>query len=280
MYVDPQGYLRGLALWWTDEVNISIFSSDKNMIDGCCSEASFSSAWHFSFVYGEPIIQLRSTMWNRILNLRRPEFIPWSIIGDLNLIGDSRDKKGKRPPPQIDRTILEKLISSCSLWELSYRRSLYTWARGNIRERLDRALINDAWSQLFPNAELFHCTRIGSDHCPLLLSLKAIPTFPKRQFRYELKWQLQEGYEAALAQGWTTDRTSSPLFCMASKLSQCRQSLKEWSKMTVGHSRQELEQLQHELQTLQLEEQIEMTLSRQEFLIDRINHLWRQDEAY
>ncbi|GLT47332.1 hypothetical protein SLA2020_210370 [Shorea laevis] len=72
----------------------------------------------------------------------------------------------------------------------------------------------------------------------------------------------------------------SPLFYMASKLSQCRQSLKEWSKLTVGNSRQELEQLQHELQTLQLEEQTEMTLSRQEFLIDRINHLWRQDEAY
>ncbi|GLT47333.1 hypothetical protein SLA2020_210380 [Shorea laevis] len=188
MYVDPQGYLGGLALWWTAKVNISIFSSDKKMIDGCCSEASFSSTWHFSFVYGEPNIQPRSTMWNRILNLRRPEFIPWLIISDLNLVGDSRDKKGKRSPPQIDRRILEELISSCSLRELSYCGSPYTWARGNISERLDRALINDAWSQLFPNAQLFHCTRIGSDHCPLLLSLKAIPTFPKRQFRYELKW--------------------------------------------------------------------------------------------
>ncbi|GLT85698.1 hypothetical protein SLE2022_038790 [Rubroshorea leprosula] len=279
IYVEPHGYSGGLALWWTDEVHISIFYSDKNMLDGCCSDADYSVSWHFSFVYGEPNVQLRQPMWSRMLNLRRPPSIPWLIMGDLNLVGECSDKKGKRPPLAIDRRIYEELICVGSLREIAFRGSKYTWVRGNIRERLDRALINDGWGQLFPNAQLFHCARIGSDHCPLVLCLKAIPAIIKKQFRYELKWQLQNGYDGAVIQGWSTNRVGSPLFKMAAKISQCRQSLKEWSKSS-GSSHQQLAQLQQELEALQQEELTEPNISRQQLLIDRIHTHWIQEEAY
>ncbi|GKU89304.1 hypothetical protein SLEP1_g3458 [Rubroshorea leprosula] len=64
----------------------------------------------------------------------------------------------------------------------------------------------------------FH--KIGSDHCPLVLCLKAIPTIIKKQFRYELKWQLQNGYDGAVIQGWLTNRVGSPLFKMITRLIQ------------------------------------------------------------
>ncbi|GLT36832.1 hypothetical protein SLA2020_111850 [Shorea laevis] len=105
-------------------------------------------------------------MWNRVLNVSRPKVSPWLLMGDLNLIGDNRDKKGKRPPLRTDRRILEELMGSCSLREVAYKRAQYAWVKGDISERLDRALMNDQWSHIFPNAILFHCTRIGSNHCP------------------------------------------------------------------------------------------------------------------
>ncbi|GLT48127.1 hypothetical protein SLA2020_217680 [Shorea laevis] len=58
VYVEPQGYSGGLALWWTENVHISIFTFDKNILDGCCSDAADSVSWHFSFVYREPNAQL------------------------------------------------------------------------------------------------------------------------------------------------------------------------------------------------------------------------------
>lgn len=151
-YVEPQGYLGGLALWWTDDVNISIFSVDKNLFDGCCSDVDFTISWHFTFVYGEPNVQLHKTMWTRVLTLKRTTTIPWLVVGDLNLVGDSFDKKDKRPPLVTDRRLLQELISSCSLREIAYIGSRYTWFRGSTYERLDRALISDNWDQLFPNA--------------------------------------------------------------------------------------------------------------------------------
>ncbi|GLT85577.1 hypothetical protein SLE2022_037640 [Rubroshorea leprosula] len=280
VYVESQGYSGGLALWWTEEVHISIYYTDKNVVDGCCTDDDYSNSWHFSFIYGEPNVQLRRTMWSRMMNFRRPISIPWLIMGDLNLVGDSSEKQGRRPPLVTDRRLLEELICTCSLREVGYRGSKYTWVRGNIKERLDRALINDEWGRLFPNAQLFHGTRIGSDHCPLLLSLKAMPIITKKHFRYELKWQLQDGYEGAITQGWMTDRFGSPLYRMNAKISHCKKYLKEWSKSTSGHTRQELEQLQQELEGLQQEEQSELNLSRQKLLVDRIHSLWMQEEAY
>ncbi|GLU09666.1 hypothetical protein SLE2022_265130 [Rubroshorea leprosula] len=122
------------------------------MFDGCCSNVDFSVSWHFSFIYGEPNTQLRSTMWSKKLNFRCPESIPWLVMGDLNLIGDNYDEKGKQPPLTMDRKILEELICSCSLREFAYQGPKYTWFRGNISERLDRALVNGKWNEIFPNA--------------------------------------------------------------------------------------------------------------------------------
>ncbi|GLT58614.1 hypothetical protein SLA2020_314910 [Shorea laevis] len=254
VYVEPQGYSGGLALWWTDDVHISIFSADKNVFDGSLSDAEYNVTWHFSFIYGEPNIQLRRDMWSRVIDLKRVAVIPWLLMGDLNLVGDSFDKKGKRPPLATDRRLLEELINSCSLREIAFKGARYTWSRGSICERLDRALSNERWGQLFPNAQLFHCTRIGSDHYPLLLCLKAISEFPRRQFRYELKWQQHKDYEGVIAQGWTTERSGSPLYCMSSKLAHCRKHLMHWCKHIGRNSLQEVERLQKELDELQLEE--------------------------
>ncbi|GLT51961.1 hypothetical protein SLA2020_253300 [Shorea laevis] len=132
-YVESQGYSGGLALWWTDEVHISIFSSDKNSIEGCCADADFTTSWHFTFVYGESNVQYKRNMWNRVMNLRHAPQIPWLLIGDLNLVGDSFDKKGKRPPLAMDRRLLDELTYTSGKW---HTRDLST--RG-----LEEALVKD-----------------------------------------------------------------------------------------------------------------------------------------
>ncbi|GLT45019.1 hypothetical protein SLA2020_188850 [Shorea laevis] len=97
-------------------------------------------------------------------------------------------------------------MSVCSLKEIGFKGSAFTWTNRrhgaeNIRERLDRALMNDSWQRLFPNAQLFHCTSMGSDHSPLLLNSQAIPRLRRKRFRCELKWQAQDGYSEAIYQG-------------------------------------------------------------------------------
>ncbi|KAA3486584.1 (+)-neomenthol dehydrogenase-like [Gossypium australe] len=58
-----------------------------------------------------------------------------------------------------------KLI--CMTWV--FRGGQFTWHRGNLSERLDRVVGNDAWIKAFPNCLITHLPRIKSDHRPLLL---------------------------------------------------------------------------------------------------------------
>ncbi|GLT76367.1 hypothetical protein SLA2020_480330 [Shorea laevis] len=73
LYVEPQGLSGGLALWWIEDARISLFYSDKNMVDGYCSDGDYTTSWHFSFIYGEPNVQFRRDMWSRVMNLRRAD---------------------------------------------------------------------------------------------------------------------------------------------------------------------------------------------------------------
>lgn len=56
-------------------------------------------------------------------------------------------------------------------------------------ERLDKALGNDSWCDLFPNHSIFHLPKTHSDHSPILVEL-----IPKRRghhnqpFRLETFW--------------------------------------------------------------------------------------------
>ncbi|KAK5839595.1 hypothetical protein PVK06_008403 [Gossypium arboreum] len=50
----------------------------------------------------------------------------------------------------------------------------FTWHRGGIFERLDRALSNDPWVKAFPNSMVTYLLKINSDHKPLLLSSRPV----------------------------------------------------------------------------------------------------------
>ncbi|GLT36787.1 hypothetical protein SLA2020_111430 [Shorea laevis] len=83
-----------------------------------------------------------------------------------------------------------------------------------------------------------------------------------------------------IAKGWYTDRIGSPTFCLVAKLHHCKQQLQTWSKMTSRRTHQEIADLQKELDTLQAEELSDRNTSRQKILLDDINSLWQQEEAY
>ncbi|KAK8998389.1 hypothetical protein V6N11_083780 [Hibiscus sabdariffa] len=57
-------------------------------------------------------------------------------------------------------------------------------------KQLDRCLMNDGWFQRFPNANVMHLERLGSDHCPLLVKLGALGSDVAIQpFRFLAAWQ-------------------------------------------------------------------------------------------
>jgi hypothetical protein len=53
--------------------------------------------------------------------------------------------------------------------DLGYTGDKFTWHRGGIRERLDRAVACDGWRSKFPDATVENLDYSRSDHQPVLL---------------------------------------------------------------------------------------------------------------
>ncbi|KAK5785130.1 hypothetical protein PVK06_039682 [Gossypium arboreum] len=82
---------------------------------------------------------MRQLLWNDLKNKNLVGQIPWMVIGDFNVILASIEKtggltKGRRCPHFGD------FVDFVELHDLRFRRSPFTWHRGSLFKRLDRAL--------------------------------------------------------------------------------------------------------------------------------------------
>lgn len=103
---------------------------------------------------------------------------PWLIVGDFNDIAYLEEKKGGVIASRSMRRRFRDIMAGCRVNDLNTKGPRVTW-RGpfyhggqHIYEKLDRALINDEWNMLFPEAFVKVLVQLNfSDHHPILINL-------------------------------------------------------------------------------------------------------------
>ncbi|GKV02210.1 hypothetical protein SLEP1_g14669 [Rubroshorea leprosula] len=281
-YVEPDGRSGGLAIWWEEGMDIHFFEKTKFFIDGVCREKQ-QDTWHFTFVHGPSRRAERPSFWREFTRIHRSQVIPWLVLGDLNLLTSSGDCQHAGSSNSF--FLLNELMAQGHLVDLGFKGSPYTWTNGregdaNVQRRLDRALANSAWQNLFPSTQVLHELRLGSDHCPLVLSTDAIPKPKGKRFRYEMQWELQDGFTEVIQQGWHKVTSGSSLFQLAKKLQSCKQTLKDWSKQHRSHKSSDVQFLLNELALLQQQPMDANNSRKQREIIQHIDKIWSEDEAY
>src|SRR5436190_2361817 len=99
-------------------------------------------------------------------------------------------------------------MQSSGLLDVGFFGPKYTWKRGTLSERLDRAICNPQWRIKFPEASLQHLARISSDHRPILLKFSTFdPNKANRPFRFQQMWLTHRGFFFFMKDNWTTDQT-------------------------------------------------------------------------
>jgi ATP adenylyltransferase/5',5'''-P-1,P-4-tetraphosphate phosphorylase II len=73
-----------------------------------------------------------------------------------------------------------------------------------VEERLDRALANNAWFNLFLDVVLENLVGPASDHYQILLNRSSVrrPHQAMHKFRYENAWQLELGFKDFVTHSW------------------------------------------------------------------------------
>lgn len=101
-----------------------------------------------AFVYENPNKTKRTELWGALKNTVPIFNIPRMVVGDFNALLSVADKKGGshlgwRCPH------FGNFLDDNNLYDLGFRGPPFTWQRGNTFEKLDRAIGNLLWLNLF-----------------------------------------------------------------------------------------------------------------------------------
>jgi hypothetical protein len=124
--------------------------------------------------------------------LAHQSHLPWLIFGDLNDIMDASEKRGRtmRAPWLINgfrQAVLDSGLSDVPVTSYQYSWFKHLGIVRAVEERLDRALANNDWFGLFPNAKLQNLVAPVSDHYPIFLECSPVTRHNshQRQFKFE-----------------------------------------------------------------------------------------------
>ena len=93
--------------------------------------------------------------------------LPWLMVGDFNEILSNNEKEGGNIRPQRCMQQFRDCLFDCNLEDLGFIGDKFTWRRGRIRERLDRAVSNQRWRDMIPLAMVINKDFSRSDHRPI-----------------------------------------------------------------------------------------------------------------
>ena len=137
----------------------------------------------------------------------------------------------------------------------------YTWNNRQagdalVRIRLDRAVANGAFLELFDNFKVENVITTSSDHFAISISLSTLmegkQTVPvQQQFRFEAAWLRAPDYRDVMERAWAEGKDGPlSLQSICDNLRRLSGSLKKWSHETFGSVRKKFLKLERKLKDL------------------------------
>lgn len=169
--------------------------------------------WRLTGVYGESALERKKETWRllKILKQQHQGGRPWLCVGDFNEILASNEKVGGAARPQHYLDGFRDALIQCGLRDIGFEGDMFTWRnhskelRTYICERLDRAVANDEWCDMFPDTVVVNGEPRHSDHRPVIVHLEGVDSEWKRgdrNFRFKARWLQEEGCEEVMAEAW------------------------------------------------------------------------------
>ncbi|KAJ1283990.1 hypothetical protein BS78_03G170200 [Paspalum vaginatum] len=246
------GLSCGLALFWDEGLNVMLLEQDEHFFDILIKESPDQDPWWVTFVYGEPRVENRRSMWDRLRGLNDRWDGPWLMMGDFNEVMWSFEHFSETPRPERQMLDFREVLSHCDLHDLGFSGLPWTYnnnqsGRHNVRVRLDRGVANAAWSASFPSSSVSHISSACSDHKVLVLSHgnEQGVEMASPCFRYEIMWERDEALGVEINKAWSRRNPGSDL-----------DPLRSWSREKFGHVTRDIERLRKELDDLEWEDPV------------------------
>ncbi|WMV45630.1 hypothetical protein MTR67_039015 [Solanum verrucosum] len=227
-------------LFWNTDIICTVLETDEQQVTCEISHTEIQGTYIKTFVYAKCKDYLRRPLWDRLLHISDTrDTTPWCTVGDFNVITDIDEKFGGIPYNMRKSLEFIGVIEACGLMDLGFNGPKFTWSnqRGvnfRIWKRLDRAMVNDTWLQNMPHTSITHLPSVGSDHCPLLLEMKARPDNCIKYFRFLNFWVEQPSFIETVSACWNRPVEGNPMWTFHQKIKRLASTLSAWSKIQFG----------------------------------------------
>ncbi|XP_019085378.1 PREDICTED: uncharacterized protein LOC109126331 [Camelina sativa] len=203
---------------------------------------------YLTFVYGDPVPKNRDSVWERLLRISLTRSNPWFMVGDLNELTGNHEKRGGKLRPASSFLAFNGMIRDCGFLDFPYLGDCPSWRgwrdKKPIRCRLDRALGNEDWHDLFPDTVTEYLPMIASDHKPLVVSIGAKRPRGRRSFMFDRRWVGKPGLMDVISSGWS----DKPDQDFSGKIINCRREISRWGKSQAPFGRELIEDLKRQLE--------------------------------
>ncbi|CAN1153189.1 hypothetical protein LINPERHAP2_LOCUS19244 [Linum perenne] len=227
---DDVGFRGGIWLVW-DPLIISIdilefrvqFIHAKMSLEEC-------STCFLTAVYASPQATTRVLLWDALKRLSINQNAHWAVIGDFNAILLVEDKRGGSAFERRRSKSFIETVDLCGLSNIPFSGPRFTWGRNGLLSRIDRALVNASWIQMFPELAVTHLHKIKSDHRPILLcpSVQVYSTNTK-PFRFLSAWLSHSSFNFFVKNKWGASLE------LSYALDDLSSQLKKWNKNVFGN---------------------------------------------
>jgi hypothetical protein len=238
LVVNSVGRSGGLVLFWKNATQLEILNYSRRHIHAIIKPSNMAP-WWFTGFYGHPEAHKRSGAWNLLKHLKMSVTGPWICAGDFNEILVSTEKYGGRRRPRYLMENFKNALEYCELSEIHSRGPKYTWNNGKegeefMKERLDRAVANPAWHNLFPKVVSATELAIFSDHLPIIIWPNGCNNGRRRGsgFRFEAGWATNSDCRAIIKKIWKAKSVEQGTWkAVKKKLNDSKTGLVQWKRV-------------------------------------------------
>lgn len=160
----------------------------------------------------------REMVWERLMRISLRRSGAWLMLGDFNEITSNLGKKGGRRRADSSFLPFKNMLATCGMIEFPFSCNSFSLAgrrrSGRVQCRLDRAVGNEEWHQLFSHTDVEYLMRWGSNHRPILVQIKSKESRGRKGFKFDKRWLGKEGFVDTVKQGWTQGNNGRTRSCL------------------------------------------------------------------
>ncbi|XP_044497608.1 uncharacterized protein LOC123219676 [Mangifera indica] len=255
--------------WNKDTISFNVIEKNPQFIHGEAWLVEENSLIALTIVYGYNQPMERRRLWKEIDRLSNGMGNkPWLIMGDFNAIRGPSEKIGGVSWGDTYSDDLNKCCEEANLEDLRYMGNQLTWSNCSeghrrIACKLDRALVNEQWKDVFEESFAMFLNHSISDHSPCIVTCGGGVRRRRVPFKFYNMWATHDNFLNIVRESWQEDVEGSPMYKLISKLKRLKKVLRRLNKEgfwriseKVEEAKGRLEDVQNRLQSSPLNEDL------------------------